>query len=150
MRPNSGDPCAAVRRPGEGFEEITHMADLCFHVWAPTFPALLAQAAHALACYMAGGTRQGPLTYHTRICVEAADREGLLVEWLTEIAYIAEKDRALLWTFAFEKVSDIEVRATAGGMTAPFNLRPVKAATYHDLNLVATARGVAATVVLDV
>jgi SHS2 domain-containing protein len=83
------------------------------------------------------------------VAAEAADLAALLVEWLSELVYLAETDG-----FIPERVVEIEidqtrVRATVGGQRGlPQTL--VKGVTYHGLELAEAHGGWRARVVLDV
>jgi SHS2 domain-containing protein len=88
-----------------------------------------------------------PVTHE--VSISAPDLPALLVEWLSELVYLAESDG-----FIPERVVEIEftqtsLEATVGGQRA----RPqtvIKGVTYHDLELSQTEGRWRARVVLDV
>lgn len=89
-----------------------------------------------------------PATY--RIEARAADRGGLLVSWLEELLWIAERDGVVP-----ERVVTLDL--DDGGLRADVLARPgpprpvVKAVTWHDLRFEAAGEGgFRARVVLDV
>ncbi len=133
-----------------GFEEIDHTADAALRLWAPDFETLLVQAARGAAWIMTGKVLSGPFPVQKRLALEAFDRESLLVAWLGELAYSAEVDRELFFSFKFDRVTDSRLIAAAEGLQVPVLKTVIKAVTYHDLAIVETERGLEATVVLDV
>jgi SHS2 domain-containing protein len=92
--------------------------------------------------------RGGEAVTH-EVSISAPDLPALLVEWLSELVYLAEGDG-----FIPERVMEIELaetslEATVGGQLAePQTV--VKGVTYHDLELSETDGGWRARVVLDV
>jgi SHS2 domain-containing protein len=136
--------------PGAGFEEIDHTADVALRLWAPDFQTLLVQAARGAASILSGTIPSGPFPVRKHFALEAFDRESLLVTFLGELAYSAEVDREIFLNFDFERVTDRRMVALAEGVRVPALKTVIKAVTYHELEVVETERGVAATVVLDV
>jgi SHS2 domain-containing protein len=135
---------------GAGFEEIDHTADVALRLWAPDFETLLVQAARGAAWIMTGKMSPGPFQVRKHLALEAFDRESLLVAWLGELAYSAEVDRELFFRFEFDRVTDRRLMAVAEGNRVPALKTVIKAVTYHDLEIVETARGFETTIVIDV
>jgi len=133
-----------------GFEEIDHTADAALHLWAPDFEALLIQAARGAAWIMTDKMSSGPFPVRKHMALEAFDRESLLVAWLGELAYSAEADRELFFSFEFNRVTDSRLIVDAEGIRVLALKTVIKAVTYHDLEIIETERGLEATVVLDV
>lgn len=139
---------------GEGarfsFEE--HTSEVAIRIWAPTPAALFAKAGEALAELMLGGEdASGPEDVHEEVAIEAPDRAALLVTWLDELVFRAERAKAVFTRFDIGDVTDQHLSVTIHGRRPPAFRNPVKAATYHDLALgPGPDRGVEARVVLDV
>ena len=133
-----------------GFEEIDHTADAALRLWAPDFETLLVQAARGVVWIMTGKMLSGPFPIQKHLVLEAFDRESLLVAWLSELAYSAEADRELFFSFEFNRVTDSRLIVDAEGIRVPALKTVIKAVTYHNLEIVETERGLEATVVLDV
>ena len=72
------------------------------------------------------------------------------MEWLSELAYWAESEMLVFSTFELQTVSQNQVKATAAGRRVTRLERHIKAVTYHDLEIVESETGLAATVVFDV
>lgn len=139
-----------VKESVAGFEEVDHTADVALRVWAPDFEALLVQAARGAASVMTGNLSSPPFPVRKRLNLEAFDRESLLVAFLGELSYLAESNRYIFTGFEFECVTDSRIIAVAEGVQVPALKTVIKAVTYHDLEIVETARGLETTIVFDV
>ncbi len=133
-----------------GFKEIEHTADWQLHAWAPDLPGLLEQAARGM--YSLAGMRlaaDGQARISRRLEISASDPESLLVRFLSELLHIsAEKNLG----FDGYRLSLDGYRLNADLSGAPILAwdKEIKAVTYHDLVILATERGVEASVVFDV
>ena len=84
-----------------------------------------------------------------RLVVRAGDRAGLLVAWLEELLWIAERDGVVPERVVTLELDDEELRAEV--LARPGPPRPlVKAVTWHDLCFEPSGEGFHARVVLDV
>jgi SHS2 domain-containing protein len=84
------------------------------------------------------------------VALEAMDAEGLLVEWLSELAFWAETEMLVFFRFDLHQVSPTRLTATIYGSKADQLEKHIKAVTYHNLKIVQTAAGLSAVVVFDV
>jgi SHS2 domain-containing protein len=132
------------------YEEVEHTADLALRVHGADLAGLLANAARGMNSLLAPGWQSAPLDHTRTIEVEALDREGLLVDWLSELLYWAEVGNLIWREFRFDKVAPTHLRATCRGGRVPELVRHIKAVTYHNLAVVQTGHGLEATVVFDV
>jgi SHS2 domain-containing protein len=90
--------------------------------------------------------------------LEADDREALLVEWLNELLFLIEQEGVLFVDFRIQSASDpaepLQDRATlvanVGGAAAPVTRAHIKAATFHDLQLVKDNGGWSTVITFDV
>lgn len=133
---------------------LDHTADLAFEVEGADWPGLLAAATAALGDVVLAD-EGGPATSEVPVAVQGADREDVLVAWLSAAA-VAYEDRGLVPRGArFERLTEREARGvvlaqpTDPRVEAPD--RVVKAVTYHDLHVRAgePGRPWRATIVLD-
>lgn len=139
--------------PDPAFVEIEHTADWALRIHGADLRALLVNAAHGLRHLLTPDGETAPstvTTVTTEITLDAYDAEGLLVNWLTELAYWAEKDRVVFHTFALDEVTPTHLHAVVQGGPVANLQKHVKAVTYHNLQIVETEQGLAATVVFDV
>jgi len=129
---------------------VDHTSEIGLQVRAATFGELLAEAARGLASLMLREVPAAVAGEAREIEVSSHDRESLLVDWLNEILYIAETG---LWVPLEPEVleaSDTRIRARARGVMVEISPSMVKAATFHGLEVVETAEGFSAEVILDV
>ncbi len=137
-------------RPQIAFEEIEHTADRALKINGQNLEELLVNAARGLNSLLEadGGLNSTPLT--KSIDLEAMDAESLLVEWLSELAYWAEAEMLVFSKFDLQDVSPTRVKAKIHGSRVAQLDNHIKAVTYHNLEIVQTGSGLAATVVFDV
>ncbi len=84
-----------------------------------------------------------------RLAVRAGDRASLLVAWLEELLWIAERDGVVPERVVTLALDDEGLRAEV--IARPGPPRPlVKAVTWHDLCFEPGGRGLQSRVVLDV
>lgn len=125
---------------------VAHTAEVQLEIEAPSEEGVFVDAALAFA-ELADGVGAEPATREVRL--QSADRATLLVDWLSELVFLADTDG-----FVGDRVVELELgqgslRATlAGRLASPRQL--VKAATCHDLVLDRRDDGWYARVVLDV
>ena len=128
---------------------VNHTGEVQLELFAPDLAGLFEEAGRALASLMleeADGDRGPEVT----ISIAADDRTELLFEWINELVYRSEIEKVIFTEFMVQEVSERELTARVRGVT-PRSLRTaVKAATFHNLAVIDTPRGVSATVVLDV
>lgn len=133
-----------------GFEEIEHTADNALLVSGRSWEELLTNAAHGMNSLMVMDVSAIGTQIPKQVTVEAPDAEGLLVEWLSELAYWAEKELLVFTRFEFHQASSTFAQATLFGGHIQKVQKHIKAVTYHNLEIVRTGKGLTATVVFDV
>jgi len=137
--------------PDGGFyEEIEHTADLALRCGGPDLESFFRNAARGMYGLLgAEGSSVNASEQHT-VCLTAMDIESLLVDWLGELAYLAERDWLVFGDMTFKTLSTTRIEAVLTGRRAHRLDKVVKAVTYHHLNVQKTPEGYAATVVFDV
>lgn len=126
---------------------IDHTAELELAIEAPSDAGVFADALAALGQLL--GEEAGGEAARHEISASASDRPALLVEWLSELVFLAETE-----AFVPERVERLDLavdrfRATVEGRRGnPPHL--VKAVTYHRLDFRQQGDVWRATVVLDV
>ncbi len=136
-----------------GYREIAHTADWELEAWAADLTHLLEQAArgmYALAgARLAAGPRQA-----RRIEIQAADPEGLLVDFLSELLWLGESAGLAFDAFNLhieERPADgLRLQAYLDGAPLAGIDKEIKAITWHGLAIRPTPGGLAVNVVLDV
>lgn len=132
------------------YEVVDHTADWALRVYGDDLGQLLANAALGMANLMVGDLIAVPLEVERTLVLDAFDKETLLVDWLTELAYWAEDEQLVFRVFELSEVTEIHLSAVVRGGKAAELEKHIKAVTYHNLEIVETAEGLMATVVFDV
>ena len=132
-----------------GYEEFDHTADWGIRVWAEDIYGLLLVSARGmfeLLEAVRGSGREARYSFDLKI---DSDPEKLLVDFLSELLYISEKD-----TVAFDKIffspQDNQIQETAFGYPITGQKKEIKAVTYHNLNVKRVGDRVEAAIVFDV
>jgi SHS2 domain-containing protein len=136
--------------PQIAFEEIEHTADRALKIYGRNFEELLRHAAYGLNSLMGVDKAPRATPLSKSISLDAEDAEGLLVEWLSELAFWAESEMLVFSKFDMLGVSPTHVTAAVAGGRVSRLERHIKAVTYHNLEIVESETGLAATVVFDV
>lgn len=129
---------------------LEHTGELELMIEAPDFPALLEEAACALAEVMAEDAAGEPTSAPERVELRAPDRASLLVDWLNELVYRSELGKCIYGKATIDSASDRHLEATIHGRVPSSPRTAVKAATWHRLGVRDVPEGLRATVVLDV
>ncbi|EJG07236.1 MAG: archease [Methanofollis liminatans] len=87
------------------FEELPHQADVRVRVTADSCDALFAEAARAMFSIMYVACGEGGI--ERRVSVSAPDMPQLMVDFLSELIFIAEVDRVVFSSF------EVTVKGTA-------------------------------------
>jgi SHS2 domain-containing protein len=134
-----------------GHELVDHTSEVTLRLWAPTFPALVAEATRAFADLVPPDRRSADAGDAVlELSVEARDRAAGLVGWLNEIIYLCEVEQWLAVDAEVTECDSGELRVRARGvrLDEPFVL--VKAATLHNAIVREGSRGVEGEVTIDV
>lgn len=135
------------------WHQLVHTADLAFRLYGETLGELFANAARALYGVITD-RRKIKIAGYQKIAVEAPDREALLVEWLNQLLYLFDTEGFIGRDIQVEEITPYGLKALVGG--EPFDPERhefktgIKAATYHHLEVKATANGWEATIILDI
>jgi SHS2 domain-containing protein len=120
------------------FRFLDHPADVGFEAFGKTRQEVFANAASALTDLRVDISTVAPREA-VEISVRGSDWAGLLVNWLSEILYLADAEDWLLCEFEFGNFEPWSLSAQARGEKFdPLRHRVkglVKAVTYHQLSL---------------
>lgn len=132
------------------FEEVEHSADLALRVRGADLAQLFVHAAqgmfYLMHCVQRGDSQ--PTIHH--IALEAPDSESLLVDWLNELLYLAERKQEHLLEYEIKALAPTSIVATVHGMTHHPRQKVIKAATFWDLRIVQHDAYCEATITFDV
>lgn len=133
-----------------GAREVEHTADLALELWGPDEPGMLEAGAAAVVGVLTDGA---DVSAHDARSVElvAIDAEDRLVRWLSEVLYWASVEGFLV-ARAELQVTEQGLVGKAFGREGSTHLlkTEIKAATYHQLEVIRTPGRVQAVIVLDV
>lgn len=131
------------------YVEVEHTADRALQVWGHGLADLFAGAAKGMYSLMAD--LEGLVATDWReIRLEAWDPESLLVDWLNELLFLTEMDGLVFVDSCIESLDKTTLVARAGGVAAPLTKAHIKAATFHNLDLVQDGAGWSTLITLDV
>jgi SHS2 domain-containing protein len=131
-----------------GYREIQHTADWQLEVWAPDFPALLAEAARGMFALEGVQLAAGPRQVQT-FTLTAWDAESLLVKFLGELLYWQQQHGLGFDQFHLQ-IDGITLVAQLEGAAVVGLDKQIKAVTYHNLVIQPTPRGLEVRIVFDV
>ena len=131
------------------FEEIDHTADVAIRVWGSDVAELFANAAYGMTCQLADPDNVRP-SIEREIAAQGEDLEMVLVEWLSELLYLEERDGLLFTEFDIHEVTSRGVEALARGGPVETYQGHIKAVTFSELEITETDRGFETTIVFDV
>ncbi len=136
--------------PEEAILVVEHTADWSLRVRGGDLAQLFGRAAIGMARLLAGDLAAVPLDETRELALVADDAEGLLVEWLGELAYWAERDGLVCPAVELHELTPEMLRATARGGRLTELQKHIKAVTYHDLAIRPYDGGLEVTIVFDV
>ena len=130
------------------WQEIEHTADLALHLWADDLPDLFATAARGMLALFVEVDDAAQV--ETRdLTLTALDVETLLIDWLNELLYFVEVQGIAFIAFEFTDLTPTALTATLRGGPVLDYTGYVKAATFHDLRVLATPAGYETEIVFD-
>jgi SHS2 domain-containing protein len=135
------------------FEELSHTADWCLHVWADELTDLFAEAARGMNVLEGISLADNPRVRQT-FTISAPDIESLLVSFLSELVYYAEKDHVAFDQFELKLDHEVSqpchLSSRLHGAPILSMNKLIKAVTYHNLQMHQTTRGFEIEIVFDV
>ncbi len=129
---------------------VEHTADWALKLRGGDLAQLFRHAAVGIARLLVGDTADVPLDTPRELTLEAYDAEGLLVEWLGELAYWAEQEGLVFPVVEQLEVKPDRLAGRVRGGRAPELQKHIKAVTYHDLAIRERDGELEVTVVFDV
>jgi SHS2 domain-containing protein len=149
---SSKNAAAAPRPRRRPYRQIPHTADLAWRLWGENLPELFENAGRALSA-----TLTDIQTLRRReirqVALSSSDREALLVDWLNHLLYLFDIDGFLGRDFEVASLTEESLEARVAGdifdVSRHRSKTAVKAATFHNLEIVPDKDGWQATVVLD-
>jgi len=135
---------------GATHELVEHVAEVRVRLRAPSYAGLVAEAGRALGALALRGRAGRARPEWREVEVSSADRAALLVDWINELVFLAERDLWVPTEFQVECTGPAAVRARARGVELDEAPALVKAATFDRLTLQERDGMLEAEVTLDV
>ncbi len=131
---------------------IDHTADLGIEVYGEGLQELFSNAGFALFDIITDISRVKETTKRV-ITIEGSDLEQLIVNWLNELLYLHEVEGLLFKRFEVQEMTDKNLKALIAGERYDPNKHiietAVKAATYHQLQVVQENNRWRAVIIID-
>ncbi len=138
----------AGKEADAGYRESAHTADVAIEVWAPDLASLFVQAALGLNHLAGIETSSGPRVDRS-LQLQAIDDEALLVAFLTDLVYAEEQEKLAFDSFEIQ-IKEGTLTGRAQGAQLRALARPIKAVTYHNLEIRRSPEGLRAQITFDV
>ena len=146
-----------AKRTQKPYELFEHTADIGLRVFGKDSKELFVNAARGMFSVIAGSKKGQPRDLQGRpffVEVSAANREELLVSWLSELLSLSDIHNIIFFQFQIEQLTECSLKA---GLNArELNSRgyerktEIKAVTYHNLNIKTVNNTLQAEVIFDV
>lgn len=136
--------------PDNAIQVVEHTADWALQLRGSDLTELFRHAAVGIARLLVADPAAVPLETRRELSLEAYDAEGLLVEWLGELAYWAEQEGLVFPVVEHLEVTPDRLAGSLHGGPAPELQKHIKAVTYHDLAIREHDGELEVTVVFDV
>jgi len=125
------------------YEIIEHTADVGLKANGATLNGLFENAARGMFKIISGAkvdkNESGQINKKIKIKKEADDIEGLLVNWLSELLYIFNKEKILFSDFKISELNNKGLIGNSSGKRIDLAHTPlqteIKAVTFHDLKI---------------
>jgi SHS2 domain-containing protein len=131
-----------------GYQEIEHTADVALRVWGEDIYGLLRASAAGL--YDLLNLKYTPdVPVSAKFYLMMSDSENLLIDFLNELLFISEDKAQYLVSFSFGAVDD-RLEVFAEGFQILRINRQIKAATFHNMEVVKPEECLEATITFDV
>jgi SHS2 domain-containing protein len=131
-----------------GFREVAHTADWELEVWAPDLGTLLVQAARGMY-HLADAKLSSHPRLTRKIEFPFQEPETLLIDFLTELIFLAETEGLAFDQYELQFVGNHLIALVSGAELESIS-KEIKAATYHNLKIRESERGLNANIVFDV
>jgi SHS2 domain-containing protein len=131
-----------------GFREIAHTADWELEVWAPDLGTLLVQAARGMY-HLAEAKLSSHPRLNRKIEFSFQEPETLLIDFLTELIFLTESEGLAFDQYELQFEGDQLIALVSGAELESIS-KEIKAATYHNLIIRESERGLIANIVFDV
>lgn len=140
------------------YKILEHRADLKIKAYGKDLAELFVNAALAMASQQAmsidrqADEKSKGLKEPEEVIIESADLKSLLVDWLNEILYRSDVNAKVYFDFEIEELNESPAKLKAKISGRPFEQKKldIKAATYHDLDIIKKDDYYEAIIIFDI
>ncbi len=133
------------------YKILEHPADLKLEVKAPKIEELFLNLAWGICEVMVPKLNQFPASGKRIIKAQGKDKESLLVNFLNEIIYLSDAEREIYRNFKIKRFQPNKFLEVVAEVVKPKRKEvEIKAATYHDLEILKKNNHWQAVVVFDI
>ncbi len=139
--------------PDKPYEFLEHTADIAVRIYGKNLTEIFVNAARAMFEVLAK-RREGAHGPRIAVGISLTDnnQEELLIRWLNELLFLYAAKELVFSDYQIHRLSIDGLEATVTGEpTANYSIHTeIKAATYHELNIVRTPEGLQVEIIFDV
>jgi SHS2 domain-containing protein len=117
------------------FEILPHTADVRLKVFGRTKEELFKNAMLGMAQILAKSPKSKLKIKNLKLKIKSPDINSLLVDFLSEVLYRSQINKAIFLAAKFSKFSDSELEAEISGFKIDEFDNDIKAVTYHELEI---------------
>jgi SHS2 domain-containing protein len=117
------------------FEILPHTADVRLKVFGKTKEKLFQNALLGMAAILKESPIKNKKLFKIKIGVKSPDINSLLIDFLSEVLYRSQVNKAIYRNVEFSKFSDTEIEAEIFGFKVDAFDEDIKAVTYHELEI---------------
>ncbi|MEK6901773.1 MAG: archease [Nanoarchaeota archaeon] len=125
------------------YRVIPHTADIRLKVEGDTLRELFAAALDGMNEITKRNFCQNvkEFTLKHSISLSSLDKTSLLIDFLSEVLYYINKDRAIFCKVEFKKLADTNLKASILGSQVDAFDEDIKAVTYHEVEIKKNSKG---------
>lgn len=113
------------------YEVLGHTADISLRVEGRDLPELFEAAVLGMTEIMEPEANESVEGVSREIEVESIDRTALLIDFMNEVLFLAERNREFYFEVKFSEIRNTYLKAELKGKRAKLFHRDIKAVTYH-------------------
>ena len=117
------------------FEILPHIADFKIKSFGKTKEELFLNSLLAMIEGFKPEMEKPESKIERKVKIKSPDFTALLVDFLNEVLYLAQTEKAIFKNIKFEKFSETELKAQLFGQKVKRFNEDIKAVTYHNLDI---------------
>lgn len=123
--------------PSQGFEFLSHTADVRMRVWGRTIQELFQNALRGVSFYLKSSPpRENSVKKErVRVSLEAVDVNSLLIEFLSEVIARSDIENMVFTDVSFENFGENFLTGEFSGMRIDGFDNEIKAVSYHEVDI---------------